>query len=66
MVTSPITVNVVFVMVPPAIVKPLDWTDGLIPFMVLLVSVSVPLKVAKVPLVGSVRLVLSVVVKVVV
>ena len=66
MVTSPITVNVVFVMVPPAIVKPLDWTVGLIPLIVLLVRVSVPLKVAKVPLVGSVRLVLSVAVKVVV
>ncbi len=66
MVTSPITVNVVFVMVPPAIVKPLDWTVGIIPFIVLLVSVSVPLNVASVPLVGNVIFVLSVVVRVVV
>ena len=53
-------------MVPPAIVKPLDWTVGLIPFIVLFVSVSVPLNVAIVPLVGSVMFVLSVVVIVVV
>ena len=66
MVTSPITVNVVLVMVPPAIVKPLDCTAGLIPLMVLFVRVSVPLNVAIVPLVGSVIFVLSVVVIVVV
>ena len=41
-------------MVPPSIVKPLDWTVGLIPLMVLFVRVSVPLNVAIVPLVGSV------------
>jgi hypothetical protein len=65
-VTSPCTVNVVFVFVPPAIVNPFANAVGLTPLMVLFVSDSVPLKVAMVPLVGNVIFVLSVVVKVVV
>jgi hypothetical protein len=66
MVTSPTTVNVVFVLVPPAIENPVARAVGLTPLMVLLVSVSVPLNVASVPLVGHVTFVLSVVVIVVV
>ena len=65
-VTSPTTVKVVLVLVPPAIEKPVARAVGLIPLIVLFVSVSVPLKVAKVPLVGRVTLVMSVVVMVVV
>ena len=66
MVTSPTTVNVVFVLVPPAIENPFASAVGLMPLIVLFVSVSVPLKVAIVPLVGSVTFVLPVVVIVVV
>ena len=54
------TVNVVFVIVPPAIVNPLANVVGLIPFIVLFESNSVPLKVAMVPLVGNVIFVLPV------
>ena len=54
------TVNVVFVIVPPAIVNPLANVVGTIPFIVLFVSNSVPLKVAMVPLVGNVIFVLPV------
>ena len=66
MVTSPITVNVVLVLVPPAIEKPVARAVGITPLIVLLVSVSVPLNVANVPLVGRVTFVLSVAVMVVV
>ena len=50
---------------PPAIVKPLANAFGLTPLMVLLVNVSVPLKVAIVPVVGNTILVLPVVLMVV-
>ena len=53
-------------LVPPAIENPLARAVGLIPLIDLLVSVSVPLNVAIVPLVGNVTLVLPVVVMVVV
>ena len=65
-VTSPTTVNVVFVLVPPAMVKPFANAVGLTPLMVLFVRVSVPLKVAMVPLVGNVIFVFAVVFSVVV
>ena len=64
-VTLPKTVNVVFVFVPPATLNPFANAVGVTPFIVLLVSVSVPLNVAIVPLVGSVTLELPVVVIVV-
>ena len=64
-VTSPITVKVVFVFVPPDTLNPFANAVGVTPLIVLFVSVSVPLKVAIVPLVGSVIVVLSVVVIVV-
>ena len=60
------TVNLAVFVAPPVIVKPLFNVSGLNPFIVLLVSVSVPLNVAIVPLAGSVTLVLPVVVIVVV
>ena len=63
--TLPNTVNVVFVLVPPDTLNPFSNAVGVIPFMVLFVSVSVPLNVAIVPLVGSVTFVLPVVVIVV-
>ena len=65
-VTSPTTVNVVFVIVPPAIENPVARAVGLTPLIVLFVSVSVPANVAIVPLVGSVTFVMPVVVMVVV
>ena len=65
-VTSVNTVNVFLLTVPPVKLNPSVNEEGVSPLMVLLVSDSVPLKVAMVPLVGSVILVLSVVVMVVV
>jgi hypothetical protein len=65
-VTSPITVNVVFVFVPPAMVNPFANAVGLTPLIVLLVSDSIPLIVANVPVVGKVIFVLPFVVNVVV
>ena len=60
------TVNLAEFVVPPLILKPFVKVSGLKPLMVLFVSVSVPLNVAIVPLVGSVTLVFPVVVMVVV
>ena len=53
-------------MVPPAMLNPFANAVGLTPLTVLLVSDSVPLNVAMVPLVGRVTFVLPIVVKVVV
>ena len=64
-VTSPTTVKVVLVFVPPDTLKPFAKEVGVIPFILLFVRDSVPLKVAIVPLVGNVIFVLSVVVIVV-
>ena len=61
-VTFPITVNVVLVIVPPAIVNPFSNAEGLTPLMVLFVRDSVPLKVAMVPVVGKIILLFAVVV----
>ena len=52
--------------VPPLILNPIFCSAGLTPLIVLLVSDSVPLNVAMVPLVGNVTAVLPVVVMVVV
>ena len=53
-VTSPTTVNVVLVIVPPAIVNPFAMEVGVTPLIVLFVNDSVPDNVAKVPEVGNV------------
>ncbi len=63
--TSPITVKVVFVFVPPAMVKPFASAVGVTPLIILFVKLSVPVKVAIVPDVGKVIFVTPVVVKVV-
>ena len=52
----PETVNVVLVLVPPAIVKPAVSAVGVNPLIVLFVNVSVPANVAIVPVVGKVTL----------
>ena len=59
------TVKVVFVLVPPAIVNPVAKAVGVIPLIVLFVKLSVPAKVAMVPVKGNVIFVLPVAVKVV-
>ena len=61
MVTSPITVNVVFVLVPPAMLNPFANAVGLTPLIVLFEKSSVPLMVAMVPVVGNVIFVLPIV-----
>ena len=63
-VTFPTTVNVVLVIVPPAMVNPFSNAVGLTPFMVLFVSDSVPLMVESVPDVGKIILLAAVVVMV--
>ena len=65
MVTSPMTVKVVFVLVPPAMVNPLESAVGVTPLIILFVKLSLPVKVAKVPVSGNVKLVLPVAIKVV-
>ena len=60
-VTSPTTVNVVFVVVPPAMLNPFANAVGLTPLIVLFVNDSVPLIVAIVPVVGNVIFVLPIV-----
>ena len=64
-VTSPTTVKVVFVLVPPAIVNPVASAVGVTPLIILFVKLSLPVKVAKVPVSGNVKLVLPVAIKVV-
>ena len=59
------TVNVVEVLVPPAIVKPVVCAVGVNPLIVLFVNASEPVKVANVPVLGSVTVVFAVVVNVV-
>ena len=59
--TSPITVNVVFVIVPPEMVNPLLSAEGETPLIILLVNDSLPVKVAIVPDIGNVIFVLPVV-----
>ena len=64
-VTSPITVNVVLELVPPAIVKPVANAVGVNPLIVLFVKFSAPTKVASVPVNGKVINVFPVATKVV-
>jgi len=64
-VASEETVNILDV-VPPAIVKPEETAVGVNPLIVLFVSASAPVNVAKVPVTGNVRAVVAVEVSVVV
>jgi len=64
-VTSVNTVNVFESIVPPVKLNPFVNVEGVIPLIVLFVSVYVPLNVAMVPLVGMVTFVFPVVIMVV-